>query len=87
MADRQVMRTGKDWQGDITKLCTPGATWSPRSKAEAIQDIRGKTHTYHVVWPGGLRTEIQVVNGPTGPYLRTDRDATTKNNLQDLPDC
>lgn len=87
MADRQVTRTGKDGQGDITKLCNPGTAWSPRSKADAIRDIRDRVHTYHVVWPGNVRTEIRVVDGPTGPYLRTDRDNTTKNNLQDLPDC
>lgn len=87
MADRQVTRTGKDSQGDITKLCNHGAEWSPRSKADAIRDIQSGTHTYHVVWPGNVRTAIRVVPGPTGPYLRTDKDNTTKNNLQDLPDC
>ena len=30
---------------------------------------------------------IHVVNGPRGKYLRTDRDSTVKNNLDDLPDC
>lgn len=33
------------------------------------------------------RTPIRVVNGPTGKYLRTDKDSTSKNNLDDLPDC
>ncbi len=40
-----------------------------------------------LMWPGGVRTEIRVVNGPTGKYLRTDRDNTSRNNLDDLPDC
>lgn len=55
-------------------------------KKDAIADIETKAHTYHVPWASG-RTEIRVVNGPTGKYLRTDRDSTEKNNLDDLPDC
>ncbi len=81
------MKTGKDSRGDITKLCHPGAAWSPRAKSEAIRDIETGAHTYFVSWPDGVRTEVRVVTGPTGKYLRTDRDTTTKNNLGDLPDC
>ncbi len=84
MSDRAVRNTGKDRDGDITKLCDPSQGWSPRRKADAI--IEGGVHTYYVPWKSG-RTEIRVVNGPTGKYLRTDRDSTTKNNLDDLPDC
>ena len=86
MADRAVYKTGKDSDGDITKLCNSGELWSPRSKADAIQDIDNGIHTYYVPWESG-RTEIRVVNGATGKYLRTDRDNTSKNNLDDLPDC
>lgn len=86
MADRAVRRTSKNDDGDITALCDGGATWSPRATADAIRDIESGAHTYHVPWKSG-RTEIQVVNGPTGKYLRTDRDDTSRNNLDDLPDC
>ena len=86
MSDRAVSKSGKDRDGDITKLCNPGMSWSPRSKADAIRDIENGTHTYHVPWQSG-RTEIRVVNGSTGKYLRTDRDNTNRNNLDDLPDC
>ena len=86
MADRAVTKTGKDRDGDITALCNPGMSWSPRSKRDAINDIESGTHTYHVPWTDG-RTEIRVVNGPKGKYLRTDRDSTSRNNLDDLPDC
>ncbi len=86
MADRAVRRTRKNTEGDITALCDSGATWSPRAKADAITDIESGTHTYHVPWTEG-RTEIRVVDGPTGKYLRTDRDNTSRNNLDDLPDC
>jgi hypothetical protein len=57
----------------------------PKSKSDAIQDIESGT-----LLLGELareRTEIRVVNGSTGKYLRTDRDNTTRNNLLDLPDC
>lgn len=87
MADRAVRRTRKDGQGDILALCDPGQSWSPRSKADAIHDIESGLHTYHVPWKSG-RTEIRVVNDRIkGKYLRTDRDDTTSNNLDDLPDC
>lgn len=86
MADRAVLKTGKDKDGDITKLCNAGRDWSPRKKADAIRDIESGTHTYYVPWKSG-RTEIRVVDGKNGKYLRTDRDDTSKNNLDDLPDC
>jgi hypothetical protein len=84
---RYVDKTGKDEDGDITKLCNNDAAWSPRSKADAIDDIEDGDHEYWVAWPGEEDTRIRVVNGPTGKYLRTDRDDTTGNNLDDLPDC
>jgi hypothetical protein len=87
MAERFVTASGKDRDGDITRLCKAGEFWSPRSKVDAINDIDGRTHSYAVIWPDGKRTPVTVVNGSTGKYLRTDRDGTTHNNLRDLPDC
>jgi hypothetical protein len=87
MADRQVTQSRKDRDGDITALCNPSASWSPRAKADAITDIESGTNTYHVVLAGGRRVEIRVVRGTTGKYLRTDPDATSRNNLDDLPNC
>ena len=84
--DRAVTRSGKDADGDIIRLCNPSASWAPVSKATAIRDIDTNTHTYHVPWRSG-RTEIRVVQGPNGRYLRTDQDNTPRNNLDDLPDC
>ena len=83
---RYVKKTGKDKDGDITKLCNSDAHWSPRQKADAIRDIDDGDHEYWVSWPE-KETRIRVVNGSTGKYLRTDRDETSKNNLDDLPDC
>lgn len=87
MADRSVTATRKDEDGDILALCNRSEAWSPRMKQDAIHDIENKIHTYFVRWEGGKRTEIHVANGPTGKYLRTDRDSTKRNNLDDLPDC
>jgi hypothetical protein len=89
MADRAVRQTGKDGEGDITSLCDRGSWWGPVMKADAIRHIETGEHTYHVPWMDG-RTEIRVVRDPSvsgGKYLRTDRDNTSKNNLDDLPNC
>jgi len=86
MADRRVTQSRKDSDGDITALCNPGSTWSPRGKAGAIHDIDTETHTYFVD-RAGYRTDVDVVNGPTGKYLRTTPDPTSDNNLDNLPDC
>ncbi len=87
MAKRYVRATGKDRQGDITKLCHVGEWWSPRGKADAISDIENGTHEYWVNWANYPETKIRVVQHPNGKYLRTDRDTTSRNNLDDLPDC
>ena len=87
MTDRAVIRSRKDRDGDITGLCNSGQFWSPRSKADAINDIETGAYTYHVPWSDGSKTAIRVVNGAPGKYLRTDKDSTSKNNLDDLPDC
>ena len=86
MADRAVRQSRKDENGDILALCNAGEFWSPRSKGDVINDIELQLHTYYVPWVSG-RTEIRVVNGAHGKYLRTDRDQTQRNNLDDLPDC
>lgn len=87
MSDREITRTRKDSDHDITALCDPGASWSPRSKSDAISDIEYSTHTYFVRLPGTGRVDIHVAHGPNGKYLRTDPDKTTTNNLDSLPDC
>lgn len=86
MAERHVTRSGKDRDGDITSLCNPGQSWSPRQKHGAISDIDSKLHRYYTL-DGGKKTYVKVVEGPNGKYLRTDSDNTPRNNLDDLPDC
>lgn len=87
MADRPVTQTRKDRDGDIVALCNPQTTWSPRRKEDAIRDIETGAHRYYVPWADGNSTWIHVVDGPRGKYLRTNRDQTSRNNLDDLPDC
>ena len=95
MADRKVTHTGKDEDGNITKLCNSGQDWKSRSKAGAISDIENGTHTYFVknginryfVKTGINRSDIHVVKGSSGKYLRSDPDSSSSNNLDNMPDC
>ena len=82
-----VTATGKDRDGDITALCNSAESWSPQYKAAAIRDIEYGNYEYWVRWDSGCETQIHIACGPNAKYLRTDRDNTTKNNLDDLPDC
>lgn len=88
MIDRKVTKSRKDKDGDITALCNPDATWwSPRLKKDAISDIESGSYRYFVK-VGNNEVDIHVVDDPNkGKYLRTGKDATTRNNLDDLPDC
>jgi len=87
MADRAVHRASHDSDGDVTAIGATGETWSPRLKNDAIRDIESGIHRYYVPWKNDPATWIRVVNGPYGKYLRTDRDNTSRNNLDDLPEC
>ena len=86
MADRRVTATGKDSDGDITRLCNSGELWSPRSKADAVRDIETKTHSYYVD-RAGHRSEVHVVTVGSKKHLRTNADKTSDNNLDNLPNC
>ena len=86
MADRRVTQTGKDLDGKITSLCNRSEYWSPRTSSGTIADIEGGVHTYYVN-EAGWRADVHVVDGPTGKYLRTNADAQSANNLDNLPDC
>ncbi len=91
MEDRQVTRSRKGRDGDILALCNPGQYWSPhwspRQKADVINDIESLAYNCYVHSAVVGRVNIRVVRGPYGKYLRTDPDWTTRNNLDDLPDC
>jgi hypothetical protein len=82
---RQVSATQKRGR-NIVGLCHRGAPWSPRTAAEAIQDIRSRGIRYFVN-VDGEPVFVQVVIGIGGPHLRTGPDGTSANNLFELPDC
>ena len=84
MAGRQVTATGKDSDGDITKLC---GSWGSAMKSQAIEQIESRLYTYYVQQPRLSRVDVHVVNGPTGKYLRADPDQASQNNLDNLPNC
>lgn len=85
MADRAVTHSRKDQHGNIIALGNPNQGWSARYSSLVISDIKRGEHSYHVPWTSG-RTEVHVVQASYGEYLRTDRDNTVNNNLDDLPD-
>ncbi len=87
MTDRRVTQSRKDKDGDIVALCNPSESWSPRLKADVIRDIDGKDLRYYVQAASGRQVDVHVVEGKKGKYLRTDPDASTRNNLDDLPGC
>ncbi len=86
MVERKVTSTKKDNSGNILALCNNGEWWSPRNTLEIINDLQLRLYDYYVIVDGKL-VYIKVINGSNGKYLRTDPDRTTKNNLDDLPDC
>ena len=70
MADRRVTASGKDRDGDITRLCNGGEYWSPRSKANAISDIESKTHSYFGVGTqNGPRYTLRFCRAFDGAHL------------------
>lgn len=87
MADRRVKKTGKDKDGVITSLCNADESWwSPRSKSDAISDIENGFHTYYV-YEDGSKATVQVVTRDGKKHLQTTTDRTSKNNLDNLPNC
>jgi hypothetical protein len=77
----------QDRQGQLgghTSLC---GSWGSQSKSLTILDIELGTHRYYTHASNGTEADVEVVNGATGKYLRTDPDKTTADNLADLPDC
>ena len=83
MTKRCVERSGKDSDGDITKLC---GSWGSTPKAQAIREIEGNTHNY-VVQVGRAEVKVLVKRGTNGKYLTTSPDGRSRNNLDDLPNC
>lgn len=76
----RVTKSSKNSDGDIIGLC--GATWKV-SKSDAIRDIRNDPSSYDV--SPGVYVRVATRNGQ--PYLTTDADGSSRNNLDNLEDC
>lgn len=92
MADRRVKKTGKDSDGDITSLCNWLLSnnnedgWGSVTKSEAITHIERNTHKYYVE-EAGYRSDVHTYTENGKKHLKTYADATSDNNLDNLPDC
>jgi hypothetical protein len=92
-ASREVRCATKDKDGDILSV---GGSWGIISKEEAIRHIESNAYKYYVI-VSGQKVWVHVVEGESrgwllaklipGKYLRTNKDSTQKNNLDDLPNC
>jgi len=81
--ERRVRRTAKDEDGDIVALCNPYAHWQRVTKWVAMRQLEEGRFRYYVQEEGPEKIYVEVVDG----HLRTEADATSKNNLDNLPDC
>jgi len=78
-ANRENQYTG------ITHLGSSTGNWR-WTRQEVIVSIENKTNTFFTLVHGN-RSEIGVVDGPTGKYLRTYADGDWNDNLLSLPEC
>lgn len=80
---QRVTKSGKDSQGNITKLC-----WSSGSvsKADAISAIERDDKAYYVE-EQSPKVYVHVYTSGGVKHLRTTADKNSKNNLDNLPDC
>lgn len=85
MSNRRVTCSGKDSDGDITHLGNK-PVWGTVPKASAIAHIEDGDHRYYVQDSNGS-SDVQVVNGPSGKYLRSDPNGSCSDNLDNLADC
>jgi hypothetical protein len=85
MIERMVTKIKKNKEGDIVALCNAGAYWSPRNLASIISDIEILKIKYYVQWEDDTTTKIELVNGPSGKYLRAKKEKSYSNDLFELP--
>jgi hypothetical protein len=67
----------------VTHLGGPG--WK-RTREQVIEAIEARRDTFHII-VGGQRSEIGVLNGPGGKYLRAYADNQWNDQLLTLPAC
>ncbi|MGH7573461.1 MAG: DUF3892 domain-containing protein, partial [Gemmatimonadota bacterium] len=74
MAVRIVTHVWRDTKGVIRFIANPDADWFHRRRQWAINDIVGRHHDYFVAGSRGAPTPVDVVQDPSGPYLRSRAD-------------
>jgi hypothetical protein len=79
--DRRISAVVKDRKGNITALCNPGESWSPRRVGDVVRDIRLNRQSYYVQ----QSTSRRYVRLVRGRVLLTTDDARDPNNLEALP--
>lgn len=80
---RRVTRTGKDGDGDITRLC---GEWGSVSKDRAIVEIEAFPGSYFVQNHFG-KSDVVVYKVGYKKHLRTDPNGSCSDNLSSLPNC
>ena len=87
MADSQITcirrRDPRSNHDGITHVGGAGWLWSVD---EVVRSIESKTNTFFVRSTNS-RSDVGVVNGPTGKYLRTYANGQWNDNLLSLPEC
>lgn len=86
MATWRVRNADRDAQGDVLRIGNSrDGNWA-ETRDRAVQDIRQGLHSYYVD-EAGHRADVRAVPNASGwgYHLRTDADATSKNNLDNLP--
>ena len=81
MADRKVQFIHKDQEGNIDFLCS--RKWGRVSKKKIVEHIQKRIHTYYVEDKHG-RSDVQVVRGATGRYLRASPKGECGTKLEHL---
>ena len=84
MARRRVTKSEKDSDGDITGVCGPEYYY--RAKWGVIEDITAELHEYYVS-EAGYESTVHVYEQNGVQHIKTFADASSANNLDNLPDC
>ena len=84
---RQVKCINKgDRYNPHTRITNIGGDGWKESQPTAIRQIQAGSHSYWVN-AGGYTANVIVAYHNSNPYLKTDRDTTTVDNLLSLDEC
>ena len=87
MTERQVTCINKsDRSNRHEKIQYIGGTWGKDPEEKAIIYIEHNIYQYFVQ-VGGYKANVIIARHDGNKYQKTDRDATTVDNLLSLPEC